>query len=154
MKDLPLGGSTTCRRLHQTDTACSWLHQTDTACSWLVCHSRGLSGETLCKLYPATPPLRRPGRPVFLGSPPRPQDHWTSGCLLREWRPCRSGGRDAWQDFSRETGLSDPSTATRRGGRSTTTTASLQVYNQFTSQQKLSESTNGRENWRRRHMHA
>ena len=32
--------------------------------------------------------------------------------------------------------------------------ASLQVFNQFTSQQKLSESTNGREDWRRRHMQA
>ena len=28
------------------------------------------------------------------------------------------------------------------------------VYNHFTSQQKLSESTNGREDWRRRHMQA
>ena len=27
-----------------------------------------------------------------------------------------SGGRDAWQGFSREIGLSDPSTATRRSG--------------------------------------
>ena len=32
--------------------------------------------------------------------------------------------------------------------------ASLQVFNQFTSQQKLSESTNGREDWRRKHMQA
>ena len=48
--------------------------------------------------------------------------YWTSGCLPREWRPCWSGGRDAWQGFSRETGSSDPSTATRRRGRSTTTT--------------------------------
>ena len=54
--------------------------------------------------------------------------YWTSGCLPREWRPCWSGGRDAWQGFSRETGLSDPSTATRRRGRSITTTTSLQSF--------------------------
>ena len=48
--------------------------------------------------------------------------YWTSGCLPREWRPCWSSGRYAWKGFSRETGLSDPSTATRRRGRSTTTT--------------------------------
>ena len=48
--------------------------------------------------------------------------YWTSGCLPREWRPCWSGGRDAWQGYSRETGLSDPSTVTRRRGRSITTT--------------------------------
>ena len=32
--------------------------------------------------------------------------------------------------------------------------ASLQVYNQFISQQKLTESMNGREDWRRRYMQA
>ena len=53
--------------------------------------------------------------------------YWTSGCLPREWRPCWSGGRDAWQGFSRETGLSDPSTATRRRGRSTTTTIMIYI---------------------------
>ena len=60
------------------------------------------SGGTLCKLYPPTPPLRRPGRPVFWGKPavrPRsmaggaptpcgrhlsPTQDWTSGCLPRE----------------------------------------------------------------------
>ena len=54
--------------------------------------------------------------------------YWTSGCLPREWRPCWSGGRDAWQGFSRETGLSDPSTATRRRGRSITTIDSNKKY--------------------------
>ena len=48
--------------------------------------------------------------------------YWISGCLPREWCPCWSGGRDAWQGFSREIGLSDLSTATRRRGRSTATT--------------------------------
>ena len=48
--------------------------------------------------------------------------YWTFGCLPREWCLCWSGGRDAWQGFSREIGLSDPSTATHRRGRSTTTT--------------------------------
>ena len=45
-----------------TPDKCMSGHQTDTACSW----SRG-GGE--CKLYPPSPPLRRPGHPVFLGKP-------------------------------------------------------------------------------------
>ena len=45
------------------------------------------------------------------------------GCLPREWCLCWSGGRDAWQGCSEVIGLSDPSTATRRRGRSTTTTS-------------------------------
>ena len=48
--------------------------------------------------------------------------YWAFGCLPREWCLCWSGGSDAWQGFSRDIGLSDPSTATRRRGRSTTTT--------------------------------
>ena len=47
--------------------------------------------------------------------------YWTFGCLPREWCLCWSGGRDAWKGFSSEIELSDPSTATRRRGRSTTT---------------------------------
>ena len=35
-----------------------------------VPQSGGLFGGTLCKLYPPTPPLRRPGRPVFWESRP------------------------------------------------------------------------------------
>ena len=46
-------------------------------------------------------------------------------------RPCWSGGRDAWQGFSRETGLSDPSTATRRRGRSITTTTCIFVIGMY-----------------------
>ena len=41
--------------------------------------------------------------------------YWTFGCLPREWCLCWSGGRDAWKGFSTEIGLSDPSTAIRRG---------------------------------------
>ena len=48
--------------------------------------------------------------------------YWTFGRLPREWCLCWSGGRDAWQGFYREIGFSDPSTATCRRGRSTTTT--------------------------------
>ena len=117
------------------------LHQTDTACSWLVCHSATVGGTVrgntvqIVSTYPASPEARPPS---FFGEASRafPQHgwrsayslretlstYWTSGCLPREWRPCWSGGRDAWQGFSRETGLSDPSTATRRRGRSITTT--------------------------------
>ena len=44
------------------ERADDWMdaHQTDTACSWLVCRSR-----EDCKLYPATPPLRRPATQVI-----------------------------------------------------------------------------------------
>ena len=90
-------------------------------------------GGGLCKLYPPTPPLRRPGHPVFWGSQPCVPTAWLAerlllagdiefGCLPIECGLCWSGGRDAWQGFSREIGLSDPFTATRRRGRSTTTT--------------------------------
>ena len=46
--------------------------------------------------------------------------YWTSGCLPREWCLCWSGRRDAWQGCSEVIGLSEPSTATRRRGMSTT----------------------------------
>ena len=49
--------------------------------------------------------------------------YWTFGYLPRECCLCWSGGRDAWQGFSKVIGLSDPSTATHRRGRSTTTTS-------------------------------
>ena len=41
--------------------------------------------------------------------------YWTSGCLPREWRPCWSGGRDAWQGFSKETGRMVPLLARWKG---------------------------------------
>ena len=56
----------------------------------------------------------------------------TLGCLPREWCLCWSGGRDAWQGFSREIGLSDPSTATHSRGRSTTSIAHTSVFRQGT----------------------
>ena len=112
-------------------------HQTDTACSWLVCHSRGDCSGEHCANCIHLPRLSGGPASQFFGEASRafPQHGWRSayslretlsptqaGCLPREWRPCWSGGRDAWQGFSRETGLSDPSTATRRRGRSITTT--------------------------------
>ena len=39
-------------------------------------------GGTLCKLYPPTPPLRRPGRPVFWGSQPCVPAAWLAERLL------------------------------------------------------------------------
>ena len=43
------------------------------------------SGGTLCKLYPPTPPLWRPGRPVFgEASRASPQHGWRSAYSLRE----------------------------------------------------------------------
>ena len=66
----------------------------------------------LCKTYPHTTYI--------------PQTtYWTFGCLPREWCLCWSGGRDAWQGCSKVIGLSDPSTATRRRGRLTTTTTNV-----------------------------
>ena len=47
-----------------------------------VPQSGGLSGGTLCKLYPPTPPLRRPGYPVFLGILPCVPAAWLAECLL------------------------------------------------------------------------
>ena len=47
-----------------------------------VPQSGGLSGGTLCKLYPHTPPLRRPGRPVFWGSQPCVPAAWLAERLL------------------------------------------------------------------------
>ena len=44
--------------------------------------SGGLFGGTLCKLYPPTPPLRRPGRPVFWGSQPCVPATWLAERLL------------------------------------------------------------------------
>ena len=44
--------------------------------------SGGLCGGTLCKLYPPTTPLRRPGRPVFLGSQPCVPAAWLAERLL------------------------------------------------------------------------
>ena len=44
--------------------------------------SGGLFGGILCKLYPPTPPLRRPGRPVFLGSRPCVPAAWLAKRLL------------------------------------------------------------------------
>ena len=54
--------------------------------------------------------------------------YWTFGCLPREWYLCWSGGRDAWQGCSDVIGLLDPSTATRRRGRSTTTYILMSYY--------------------------
>ena len=105
------------------------VHQTDTACSWLMCHSRAD-----CANFIHLPRLSGGPATQFFGEASRasPQHGWRSaysfretltfGCLPREWCLCWSGGRDAWQGFSREIGLSNPSTATRRRGRSTTTT--------------------------------
>ena len=50
------------------------------------------------------------------------QLYTSKGCLPREWCLCWSGGTDAWQGCSEVIGLSDPSTITRRRGRSTPTT--------------------------------
>ena len=47
-----------------------------------VPQSGGLFGGTLCKLYPPTPPLRRPGRPVFWGSQPCVPATWLAERLL------------------------------------------------------------------------
>ena len=58
------------------------IHQKDTACSWLVRHSRGDCSGEHCKLYPPTPPLRRPGRPVFWGSRPCVPAAWLAERLL------------------------------------------------------------------------
>ena len=111
-----------------------WQHQTDTACSWLVCHSRGdcancihlphLSGCPDTQFFgeaSRASPQHGWRSSYSLETLSATQDHWTFVCLPREWCLCWSGGRDAWQGFSREIGLSDPSTATRRRGRSTTT---------------------------------
>ena len=61
------------------------MHQTDTAYSWLVCHSAtvgGTVGGEHCKLYLPTPPLRRSGHPVFLGSQPCVPAAWLVERLL------------------------------------------------------------------------
>ena len=47
-----------------------------------VPQSGGLFGGTLCKLYPPTPPLRRPGLPVFWGSQPCVPAAWLAERLL------------------------------------------------------------------------
>ena len=47
-----------------------------------VPQSGGLFGRRLCKLYPPTPPLRRPGRPVFWGSQPCVPATWLAERLL------------------------------------------------------------------------
>ena len=47
-----------------------------------VPQSGGLFGGTLCKLYPPTPPLRRPGLPVFCGSQPCVPAAWLAERLL------------------------------------------------------------------------
>ena len=47
-----------------------------------VPQSGGLFGGTLCKLYPPTPPLWRPGRPVFWGSQPCVPATWLAERLL------------------------------------------------------------------------
>ena len=44
--------------------------------------SGGLFRGTLCKLYPPTPPLRRPGLPVFWGSQPCVPAAWLAERLL------------------------------------------------------------------------
>ena len=47
-----------------------------------VPQSGGLFGGTLCKLYPPTLPLRRPGLPVFWGSQPCVPAAWLAERLL------------------------------------------------------------------------
>ena len=47
-----------------------------------VPQSGGLFGGTLYKLYPPTPPLRRPGLPVFWGSQPCVPAAWLAERLL------------------------------------------------------------------------
>ena len=47
-----------------------------------VPQSGGLFGGTRCKLYPPTPPLRRPGRPFFWGSRPCVPATWLAERLL------------------------------------------------------------------------
>ena len=47
-----------------------------------VPQSGGLFGGTQCKLYPTTPPLRRPGLPVFWGSQPCVPAAWLAERLL------------------------------------------------------------------------
>ena len=46
------------------------------------CHSRGDCSGEHCKLYPPTPPLRRPGLPVFWGSQPCVPAAWLAERLL------------------------------------------------------------------------
>ena len=95
---------------------------TDTACSWLVCHSRGdcancihlpwLSGgpATQCFGESSRASPQHGWRSVYsLRETLSPiQDHWTFGCLPREWCLCWSCGRGAWQGCSEVIGLSDP----------------------------------------------
>ena len=47
-----------------------------------VPQSGGLFGGTLCKLYPPTPPLRRPGLPVFWGSQPCVPKHFKAATFV------------------------------------------------------------------------
>ena len=80
---------------HQTDTACS----APNGYSLLVVgvpQSGGLSGGTLCKLYPPTPPLRRPGRPVFWGSQPCVPAAWLAERLLLAGDIESNPGLDLW----------------------------------------------------------
>ena len=67
-------GSTTRRCTKRIQPARGW-------CA-TVPQSGGLFGGTLCKLYPPTPPLRRPGLPVFWGSQPCVPAAWLAERLL------------------------------------------------------------------------
>ena len=58
------------------------------------------SGE-LCKLYPPTPPLRRPGHPVFLGSQPCVPAAWLAERLLLAGGIESNPGLDIWMSPER-----------------------------------------------------
>ena len=61
-------------------------------------------GGTLCKLYPPTPPLRSPGRPVFLGNQPCVPATWLAECLLLAGDIESNPGPKPTLDVSRESG--------------------------------------------------